>query len=121
MLDKDTIDIIIKLNGEQSKQFEKALQTKEENDNLKIKGVHKSINAGFEAIKIEMQERNNKVGKINSRLDELAKETNWWRYFQRNPKKTALMLCVFVVGSVVIMGFDIDAQKLVHAIKNLIP
>ncbi len=120
-MNKEDIDTIIQLNEQQNKQFEKILQVKEENDNLKIKGVQKSISAGFDAIQIEMRERNNIVGKINSRLDEVAQETNWWRYFQRNPKKTVLMLSVFIVGSVVIMGFDIDAQRIVESIKNLIP
>ncbi len=120
-MDKEDIDIITRLNADQNKVFEKILHAKEENDNLKFKAIHKNIESGFEAIAIQMKERNNKVGKINSRLDEISGETSWWRHFQRNPKKTVFILFIFAIGSVVMMGFDVNVEKLMEIFKNLKP
>ena len=118
-MDKDTVDILTRLNAEQSKQFQTIIETKEERDNLKFKGIAKNIDSGFEAIKIEMQRRNDIVGKVKNRLDDVEDDTSWWRFFQRNPKKTVFTLTVLIIGFVVLMGFDIDPEKLSQIIQKV--
>ena len=102
MLDKDTIDVITKLNDDQNKYFEKLLESKEKNDNLKFKGIHKNIDAGFEAFKIEMKSQ-------NGRLTKLEDETHVFRLIHRNPK-----------ASVIIGGFCIFGIIAFFILKNVI-
>ena len=111
-MDKGDFEILTKLNSEQSRNIEKLLEAKDENDTLRFKGIQKNIEAGFEAIRIEMNHH-------NGRLKEVEEHTTWWRYFQRNPKKTVFILLVFIIGSIVLMGYDVNGQKIIETIKNL--
>jgi len=118
-MDKETIDIITSLNSEQSRNMEKLLDLKEERDNLKFKGIQKSMGAGLDAIAIEIRKLNGNIKNNEAKIELLKKETTWWRFFQRNPKATLFFLVIFIIGGFVIIGNDVNSEKIHEIIKQL--
>jgi len=120
-MDKDTIDLITKINSEQSRNMEKIINLKEKNDILRTKGIQKSMEAGMETVAIEIRKLNGNINENSENIKELKKQTSWWRFFQRNPGKTAVVSCILVIGVIVIMGFDVNVKKIMEIISNFKP
>ena len=118
-MDKDTFDIITKLNDDQNKSFAKQLDAKEERDTLKFKGIQKSIEAGLETVAIEIRKLNGNIKVNESDIEDLKKQTSWWRFFQRNAKSTLIFLLIFLIGVFVIIGADIKTENIYEFIKHL--
>jgi len=106
-MDKETVSTIIKLNEAQTRQFEILLKEREVNHGLRIKGVQKSIEAGLEAVALELQKRNGTINKIQEELCEVKDHTSWWRFFQRNPKVTATIFILTFAGVLVLFGIKV--------------
>jgi len=119
LIDKDTFDIITKLNDDQNRSFAKQLDAKEERDTLKFKGIQKSIEAGLETVAIEIRKLNGNIKDNKANIEDLKKQTSWWRFFQRNPKSTLIFLLIFLIGVFVIIGADIKTENIYEFIKHL--
>jgi hypothetical protein len=107
-MDKATIDFITKTTDQQNEHFEKLISMKDENDSLKFKAVQKAIDTGLDMIALELRQRNGNIEKMQKELCEVKDHTSWWRFFQRNPKVTAVTLILTVVGSLVLFGIKIN-------------
>jgi hypothetical protein len=109
-MDKDTVEVITQLNIEQSRQFEKLLESKEQSSDLKLMGVRKTIEAGLETVALELAKRNGTISEIQKTLCEVKDHTSWWRFFQRNPKITIVLSIFTIVGFVVLFGFKVPVN-----------
>lgn len=118
-MDKDTFDIIAKMNDDQSRNFTKQLDDKEERDNLKFKGIQKSMDAGFSTLAVELRKLNGSIKSNRDDINELKKDTSWWRFFQRNTKSTLIFVLIFAVGAVVLTGTYINNETFRLAINKL--
>lgn len=107
-MDKATVEVISKLNAEQSRQFENLLKERDVSHDLKFKGVQKAIEAGLETVALELQKRNGVIGEMKDTLCEVKDDTSWWRFFQRNPKVTVVIFVFMLFGSFVLFGIKID-------------
>ena len=74
----------------------KLLQEQDDKRDLQIKGIQKSMDAGFDTIADADRKR-------NGRIEMLECETRVVRWFERNPIKTLIIAAVFV--SAVIIAF----------------
>jgi hypothetical protein len=107
-MDKATIDFITQTTDRQSEHFEKLIGMKDDNDSLKFKAVQKSIDVGLDMIALELRQRNGNIEKMQKELCEVKDHTSWWRFFQRNPKVTAIAVILTLVGSLVLFGIRIN-------------
>ena len=85
--------------------------------------LSKEIHGGLKGIRIHVDANSevleDKFDGAILRVDELEKQTSWWRYFQRNPKKTVGVMIVLIIGAFVLMGVDVDGERIMEFIKNI--
>lgn len=55
----------------------------------------------------------------NGRLDTIEKQTSIWRFVQRNPVLSIIGGFILIIGVGVVIGIDIEGEKIMHIFKNI--
>jgi hypothetical protein len=57
---------------------------------------------------MELRRRNGIIEQIQKEFCEVKEHTTWWRFFQRNPKVTVIILILVIIGTMVMFGIRIN-------------
>lgn len=114
-MSEDQINLIKAILKEQDKKHE-----------AQIKGVHKSIEAGFEVVNTQFKCFSEKVNRIidvdlkqQEKIEQLEKETTFIRSVSKNPK-TSIMVSLFFFISISSFLTYLNEKDILLIIKKII-
>lgn len=112
----DNIEILFKAL---EKNIELSNEALKKELHYSLKGIRHHIDANGEVIDGQLEKIAEKQDISNGRLETLEKETSWWRFFQRNPKLTLFTTFVFIIGIAVLIGINVNSDKIVEIFDHL--
>ena len=87
--------------------------------NAQIKGLHKNMEAGFDAFNIKLDAMNKKQHEVAEAVKGIKKDTTVWRWMHRNPKLTFIAAGIVFAGITAIFG-HIDKETIGSLVKKFI-
>ena len=102
------------------------LREQDEKRNIQIKGLHKNMEGSFEAFNIKLDRLEDEIQAI-ARIDQrqqgdikmLKKETSIWRWIQKNPKKSLLIIFAVFVSILGLLSY-LTKEEVETVIKKII-
>lgn len=114
------------MSDDQLKLIQALLKEQDKKHEIQIKGVHKSIEAGFEVVNTQFNCFGEKVNRIidvdlkqQEKLDKLEKETSLIRTIGKNPK-TSIFVGLLLLVSVSSFLTYINSHDILTIIKKLV-
>lgn len=114
-MSEDQINLLKAILKEQDKKHE-----------AQIKGIHKSIEAGFDVVNVQFKFFSEKVNRIievdlnhQNKLERLEKETSIIRSIGKNPK-TSILIGLFLLISISSFMTFLNSKDIFGVIKKLV-